>query len=324
MLAARAVPVARGGTILGWSLLVAAVFAVASVRPRLVERFRSVTAVTDLYALPPPSALRAASLGYRSALADLVFTSTVVSYGIHGEERRRFEFVGNYLDAIIALDPGFCQTYRYADTFIIYQPVGSPTADDVRHARAILEKGLVACSADARLHVSAGQFMAFIATQFLPTEEEKADYRAAGAKVLARAAQLVGRDRDRNLAWQALAAAGIFTREGNREAAISFLEKAYAVTDDAELRDGIAQRLTVLQHEGAVERARRHADAFNRIWQWDLRFVSKMRLMVVGPPWDPSSCAGELPGSRADMLTDDGEVVPSLECAKSWTDWGRR
>jgi hypothetical protein len=324
MPAVRALPVPRGKTLLGWVFLAAAAFAVSSARPRLVAKFRSVTSATDLYALPPASVLPAASLGYRSALADLVFTSTVVSYGIHGEEHRRFEFVGNYLDSIIALDPDFCQTYRYADTFIVYQPTGSPTADDVRHARRILEKGMSSCPGDASLWVSAGQFMAFIATQFLTSEKEKDEFKTAGAKVLARAVQLVGRSRDTNLAWQALAAAGIFTREGNREAAISFLEKAYAVTDDEELRQGIAQRLAVLRQEGAVERARRHSEAFSTVWQRDLRFVPRTRLLVLGPPWDPAGCAGELAGQTVDSLTDDGDAVPALECTKSWADWGRR
>jgi tetratricopeptide (TPR) repeat protein len=324
MAAMRAKPAPRSGTLLGCLVLACAMLAVAAARPRLVARFRDVKTATDLYALPPPSVLPALSLGYRSAAADLVFTTTVVSYGIHGEERRRFEFVGDYLDAIIALDPDFCQTYRYADTFIVYQPVGSPAPDDVRHARRVLEKGLSHCPADAILWVSSGQFMAFIATQFLTNEEEKSEYRAAGAKVLARAGQLVGRDRDKNLVWQSLAAAGIFTREGNREAAISFLEKAYAVTDDAELREGIAQRLMALQEEGAVERGRRHAEAFSRVWQSDFRFVSRTQLLVLGPPWDPADCAGETVGLRDDMLTDDGEVIPALECTKRWADWGRR
>jgi len=324
MAAARALTAPRGATLLGWLLLAAAVAAVAVSRPRLVARHRSVTTATDIYALPPTPVLPAASLGYRSALADLIFTSTVISYGIHAEEKRRFEFIGHYLDAIIALDPNFCQTYRYADTFIMFQSVGSPAPDDVRHARRILEKGLSYCPADARLWVSAGQFMAFLATQYLENEEEKANFQTAGAKVLARAMQIVGRATDINLAWQALAAAGIFTREGNREAAISFLEKAYAVTDDEELRAGIVQKLSALREEGAIERARRHGEAFNTIWQWDLRFASRIQLLVLGPPWDPASCAGELVGQRTDMLTDDGEALPALDCTKSWADWGRR
>src|SRR4051812_42103913 len=219
--------------------LLAAFLGIAGLQPRLAARFHEVKTTSDVYALPPAAALPAVSLGYRSALADLLFTSTLVSYGIHAEEHRAFEFVGDYLDAIAALDPGFCSMYRFADTFMIYRAVGTPPPEDVRRARGLLEKGLENCPADGRLWLSAGQFMAFIGTQFLTEESEKAEFRRAGAKALARAAELVSDNE--NIQWQALAAAGIFTREGNRQAALAFLDRVYAVTDDEELREKVAR-----------------------------------------------------------------------------------
>src|SRR5690349_3050991 len=116
-----------------WALVVLSIAAVAYARPRAVASTRRAGVASDVFALPPPDVLTAISLGYRSALADMLYTSTVISYGIHHEEHRRFEFVGQYLDSIVTLDPHFCQTCRYADMFLIYQPVGSPTPDDVRH-----------------------------------------------------------------------------------------------------------------------------------------------------------------------------------------------
>ncbi|HEX9294784.1 MAG TPA: hypothetical protein VF881_03090 [Polyangiaceae bacterium] len=267
---------------------------------------RAVKLTSDVFALPPPSALTALSLGYRSALADILFTSTVVSYGIHGEEHRRFEFVGEYLDSIVALDPHFCQTYRYADTFIIYQAEGTPGPDEVRHAQRLLERGLEMCPYDAALWLSAGQFMAFIGTQFLTDEREKEQLRSEGAKTLARAAEL-GSD-NQNLQWQATAAAGIFTREGNREAAIAFLERVYSVTDDEQLKANVAAKLDALREEQRASRAKRRADAFNELWRRDLPFVSRTKLLVLGPPFEAPRCSG---GDR-----------PANRCAQSWLDWG--
>jgi len=176
---------AAPGRVTAWLCLAASAVGIGMLQPRLAARFRAVKNTSDVYALP------AASLGYRSALADLLFTSTLVSYGIHGEEHRPFEFVGDYLDAIAALDPQLCAMYRYADTFIIYRPVGKPTPDEVRHARRILDKGLESCPTDGMLWLSTGQFLAFIGTQFLTDEHEKEEFRAAGAKALSRAAELV-------------------------------------------------------------------------------------------------------------------------------------
>jgi hypothetical protein len=274
-------------------------------RPRAMAMVRNAGIASEVFALPPPSVLTALSLGHRSALADLLYTSTVVSNGIHFEEHRRFEFVGQYLDSIVALDPHFCQTYKYADTFIIYQPVGIPGPDEVRHARRLLEQGLEMCPTDGHLWLSAGQFLAFIAIQFLTDDEEKKGFRLAGARMLARSAELVSDNQ--NVQWQALAAAGIFTREGDREATIAFLDRVYAVTDDEELKANVDAKLRLLKEERRSDRAKRHAEAFNEIWRRDLTFVSKTELLVVGPPQEPLRCAGEA-GRRH-------------RCASSWAEW---
>ncbi|HMI88979.1 MAG TPA: hypothetical protein VK550_33100 [Polyangiaceae bacterium] len=296
------------GRLLHWGLLLSSAFAIAYVRPRAIAGVRATKLDTDVLTLPPPALLVEASLGYRAALADLLYTSTVITYGIHGEEHRRWEFVGQYLDSIVALDPSFCQTYRYADTFIIYQAVGSPGPDEVRHARRLLEKGLEMCPSDGHLWLSAGQFMVFIGTQFLADDAEKASFRAAGAKMLARAAELVSDNE--NVHWQALAAAGVFTREGNREAAIAFLERVYHITDDEKLKANVAGKLSGLRQEAAIDDAKHRSEVFNEIWRKDLPFLSRTGVLVLGPPYEPASCAGT---ERA-----------SPECAESWAEWAMR
>lgn len=289
------------------AVLVASVSAVALARPRLVTQERAAKDDSDLYTLPPPDAMPAVSLGYRAALADLLFTSTIITYGIHAEERRRFDAVADYLDAIVELDPTFREPYRFADMLIIYQAVGNPTPEHVRRARRILDRGLEMRPNDGPLWLSAGQFMAFIAPQWLTDEKEKVEYRAIGAKELARAGELAD-DRNVNVGWQALAAAGVFTKEGETQAAISYLERAYAVTDDAELREAIAKRLAALQHDAELSRAQRLYEAFRASWQADLPSASPTRLLVLGPPWDVAACAGRM----------DSDAV---RCAKSWNDW---
>jgi hypothetical protein len=296
------------GRLLAWGLFVGCALTIAYVRPKAVAGVRATKLTSDVLGLPPPSMLVEASLGYRAALADLLYTSTVITYGIHGEEHRRWEFVGQYLDSIVALDPSFCQTYRYADTFIIYQPVGSPGPDEVRHARRLLEKGLENCSSDGHLWLSAGQFMVFIGTQFLTDDGEKAAFRAAGAKMLARAAELVSENE--NVHWQALAAAGVFTREGNREAAIAFLERVYHITDDEKLKANVAGKLAGLRQEAAIDDARRRSDVFGEIWGRTFPFLSRTSLLVLGPPYEPASCVG------ADRAGRD--------CTESWAEWSAR
>jgi hypothetical protein len=281
--------------------------AVAYARPQLLTRARADKGGSDVFALPPPALLSALSLGYRSALADWLYSSTVVAYGIHAEEHRRFEFVGQYLESIVALDPQFCQTYRYADTFIVFQAVGNPSPDDVRTAKRILEQGLVNCPTDGPLWLSAGQFMAFIGTQFLTDPDEIKRFRMDGARALARSAELVSENQ--NVQWQALAAAGIFTKEGERESAIRFYERVQAITDDDELKTRVGRYLAAAQREGTIERGQRRAPLFKELWGRDMPFVTRTELLVLGPPYDPARCAGA--------------GTPPAICAESWAAWAK-
>ena len=293
------------GKLVSGALLLVSMAIVGYAMPKAAASVHRVKATSDVFALPPPSALTAFSLGYRSALADVLYTSTLISYGTHGEEHRRFEFVGQYLDSIVALDPAFCQTYRYVDTFLMYQAVGSPGVDEVRHARKLLEQGLEMCPDDGRLWMSTGQFLAFIAPPILTDEEEKKDFLSLGARTLAKAAVLSG---DEKAQWQALAAAGIFTREGKREAAIAFLERALAVTDNEELKANALGKLAMLREETAADQRKRHINAFSEAWRQDKPFVSRTGMLVLGPSYDPSSCAGK----------DD-----ATGCANSWAGWAK-
>jgi hypothetical protein len=297
----------RAGRIVATLLLLMSVVTIGLTRPRVADACRAVKNASDVFALPPPHLLRVASLGYRSALADLLFTQTLVQYGIHGEERRRFDDVGKYLDSIVALDPQFCQTYRYADTFIIFQAVGSPTPDHVRHARRLIEQGTRSCPADDSLFSSGAQFLAFIGPQWLEDEAEKKDFRSAAVRLFARAAELASSNE--NLQWHSLAAAGLLTREGKREAAVAFLERVYAMTDSEELRAMALKQLSALAQEGSADAARKRTELFNQIWRSSLPFVSRTRMLVAGPPWDAARCSGrssDAPG-----------------CAKTWVDWVR-
>jgi hypothetical protein len=292
------------GKLASASLLAISIATIGYARSKVVASTAAVKAASDVFALPSPGVLNALSLGYRSALADYLFSSTMVAYGTHGEEHRRFEFIGQYLDSIVGLDPYFCQTYKYADTFIVYQPTGNPSPDEVRHVRRLLEKGLQMCSTDGNLWMSAGQFMAYIGTQFLTDEKEKEEFRTAGARTLARAAEL--ETGNHNVQWQALSAATLFSREGNRDAAIAFLERVYGVTDSEEIRATVAAKLSMLREEERVDRRKRHADAFNEAWRKDMPFVSRTGMLVLGPRYDPSGCSG-----RGDAKS----------CPNTWVAW---
>src|SRR5690242_5393116 len=89
-------------------IVLVAALAVTLVRGRLFSVNRRVRETSDVYPLPPPRQVVMLSLGYRSALADLLWAHVLVSQGLHTEQRRRFDNLTRLLEAINELEP----TYR--------------------------------------------------------------------------------------------------------------------------------------------------------------------------------------------------------------------
>jgi hypothetical protein len=287
------------------SVLVAALL-VALVRGPLFEVNRRVKETSDVYALPPPRELVVLSLGYTSVLADLLWAHVLVEQGLHTEARRRYDNLTRFYDAINELEPTYRDPYLFADALITFQASDTPR-DEVLKARAIMERGMDNRPLDGELWLAAGEFIGFVAPgTYLTDPAEQAEWRRAGARRLARAAELGGDNS--NISWQALGGAGLLSRAGERDAAIRFLQRTLAVTNDEELKDKIKAKLVALLGE-------ERDDLFSRLWEGvltvrhgDLSYVSRTEYMVIGPPRDPAYCAG---GAHA------GEAA----CAPSWRAW---
>jgi hypothetical protein len=297
----------------GWWRLVVSALLAASVagigfsRSWLFPRFIKLREKSDVYALPKPDQVVVASLGYRSALADLLFAHVLVWHGLHFQEKRRLEFAADYLDTVSALDPTFREPYYYGDTLIAMQPM-PPTREDYWRARKLLERGLENRPGDTELWLSAGQFMAYVAAPWLPDEKEKAEWKLAGARVLARACELVGSNQ--NIPFHCITAASLFTKAGEREATIQFLERVLSVSDDEEIRDMATRWLQVALGEQARERLQVRANRLRNAWRADLPFVNLTQELVLGPPIAADRCAGLGQTSSA--------------CATTWRQWRER
>jgi len=119
-------------------LVVAGLFLVGAVIP--LHR-RSVSpegsGVEDrILLLPPPPALRAASLGYRGMMADLVWLLTIQYLGGHITTDRRVPELRRLVNTVVELDPHFVEAYTLGALFLGY------TAGDLPGAIALLERGI--------------------------------------------------------------------------------------------------------------------------------------------------------------------------------------
>src|SRR5580704_6799398 len=111
---------------------------VALTQPGLARTAHEVREREDDYSLPPPAELHLATLGWDSAVVDLLWAELLVAYGTHWSEHQDFKDIPKYLDAILELEPTYAPVYRFVDTLLAYRPLQG-TDEDARLARRYLE-----------------------------------------------------------------------------------------------------------------------------------------------------------------------------------------
>jgi len=297
----------RARDLLALAVALLGVLGIARERGSLASDFHGLHMRADVYALPPVEQTYVASLGYRSALADLILGHVLVSCGLHFQERRLFEFVGDYLETIIRLDPHFRSPYMLADTLITLQPE-APPQEFYRQARRIQDQGLREYPGDQELWNTSGQFLAYLAPSYLSDPEEKQEFRRAGAQRLMHACELIGSND--NVPYHCITAANLLSEQGNREAMRQFLERVANTSDDPQLQALANGYLRKVAGAEEAERAAARAARFNTAWKSDLSFVPRSEIHALGPNFDPAACAGVAV-----------KVLPG--CASSWLFWSQ-
>jgi hypothetical protein len=292
------------------ALVIVSVILVSSVRRELWETHRRVQETSDVYFLPAPQQLAVLSMGYRHTLADILWAHVMVSQGYHTFQKRRFGNLGLLYDAINTLDPEWRKPYLMADALFTFQAETTPFEEVVK-VREILELGVKNRPFDAEMWLVLGSFVAYGApsTHLLDRPDIAAVWRREGLRYLARAAELCGGDS--NICWQALAGASGLAHDGEREAAIGFLQRTYAVTDDEELKKDILRRLQRLMAERDLDSYKKRDESFQALAKSELPFLTRDETLILGPPQTPERCAG--------AGHDDDP-----KCAPSWHEWSER
>ena len=302
---------AKGGLLVQVVSLLLGMALCQSIRGGLARDYARASVQHDVYALPSPRQAIVMSLGYRSAMAELIFAHVLVESGLHLQQHRRFETLAAYLDTVTALDPKFATPYRMADTLLTFQ-AEKATLKEYKDARSLLERGMAELPFDQELHLIAGQFFAYLAAPQIsdlvgPAEAEQ--WRLAGARALARSCELVGHNE--NIPYHCITAARLFDIAGERQAMQRFLERVLAVNDDEEIRKLALGYLGRSLGNAEKEDAERRFNELDLIRKADLPFVGKNRYLLLPPPYDPFACVGYL-----------GNTNP--RCATSLLDWHQR
>ena len=273
-------------------IFVAGLILVHSVRWGLARDYGRAHARRDIYALPSPRQAIAMSLGYRSAMADLIFAHVLVDSGLHLQEHRKFDTLAAYLYTVIALDPKFRSPYRLADTLLTFQ-AGKATLADFKAAKDIIEKGLKELPFDQELHLTAGQFFAYLAAPQIAELDSKAEaerWKLAGARALARSCELIGRNE--NIPYHCITAARLFDSAGERKAMKNFLERVLAVNDDEEIRKLALGFMGYTLGSAERDEVQRRFGELDEVRKTDLPFVGKNRYLLLPPRHNAKNCVG--------------------------------
>lgn len=298
----------RPGVTSRWGALawaVAGALVIGAARAPLAEAYHESPRHDDVSLLLSPQYTLLFSLGHREALADYLFATLLVQYGISFGDRRAFTPSFRYLDTITTLAPSFDRPYLFADTLLTMLP--TPAGDAAYEQVLELQgRGLRAMPFHAELWSVAGQFAAYLAPPRLSSAKRREELRLVGAERLARACELAGGNE--NIPYHCITAARLLNKAGERDAMMRMLVRTLSVQDDPKIRELVEG---YMQHVDGVldrDRNRRRLQALEREWKAKFPHASRNMVSLLGPSSDVWHCSG--PGAS---------VEPS--CSTSWATW---
>jgi hypothetical protein len=199
----------------------------------------------ELIYLPPTPVLRAMSLGYEHALADVLWFRTMNYFGKHYRSDRAYPWLAYMCDVVTDLDPQAEHVYRFGGVLLPWE------ADRIDDGIALLEKGTRNVPDSWRLHYMLG-FSYYFFTGDL----------AAASRTLRTATLLPGAPD-----FVAHLAAIVQASDQGPDSAIAFLSELERTADEgvrAAIQDRIGQ-LSLARDIDALEAAvRTFRSRFNR------------------------------------------------------------
>ena len=262
---------------------------------RVDQRRAELPAEQDIAVLPTPRTLEAMSLGYREALADLVWIRALV---FAGEQLAQTDaaMVGRYVDGITTLAPRFHRPYLWGGITAIYGGSGRIDRPMVEQAARIYRAGLRQFPRSHQLLYALGMLLTHqVASTPGYDEHDKQALAAEGVEFIRRAAAHGADPLVRRYA------ATIITEHTTDKLAEQFLLGQLASTDDEEHRRLLRRKLSSLTGRDAVAEVERTRDAFFAELYRTAPYLPDALYAVIrpepgpfGPPGPPGPPASEV------------------------------
>jgi tetratricopeptide (TPR) repeat protein len=284
--------------------------AVRETRLRAFEQHRAGQHYEDIYYLPDAAWLPVMSLGFRDALADLIWCKSLVYFGEELGHRGRVRYVFAYTDAVLALDPDFRSAYRWIASAAIYRPMDVSLSDGLRAARYV-ERAAQRWPSDGELQWDYGSLLRF---ELAPLERDKQKKRALlekAAPYLQAAARLGA-----GPPWLALNNAALLNKLGRTEQAIRQLEELHGTVQDDGVRRDIEHHLAKLRAETYVEALRTANETFERQRTTSYPYLSPGLFFLLGPRPEQDSFERFVAAGFRDDDDDEQPGAPEEELTR--------
>jgi hypothetical protein len=255
---------------------------------------------------PSPAMAPLLSLGYREALADLLYVQLRVYFG--GYQGTTSNAIVSSGEAIAALDPQFHPIYSYAANAASIAEQGADQASLLR-AVALLERGIKQFPDDWKLAYLAGQMY----IQDLRSEDEvqRRAWREHGTLLIESAIRKPGAP-----AQAAMWAASLRTRLGQQERAAQGLRELLLITPDGPARTRMIDALAKLQDADSADIAAEIFEmkrGFETAWKRERPFVPPTMYLLVGSRIQQGFEMAALATGGRELMVDSSEPLEPVE-----------
>jgi len=246
---------------------------------------------------PTPRSAPFVSLGYRQAMADLMYVRLI---GYFNGDDSTGDGVADLAESIVALDPRFQRAYDHAANAMTLAKSGVDQGVNLR-AIALLEAGYKQFPDDWRLPFVAGQ----IYTQDLKTDDpkQKRAWDEKGALLLDAATRKPGAPLGA-AAWVAI----MRSKLGEHERAVTSLREMLLVTNDKAAREKLLKALATIESRDANSvdaEIRAEREKFDGRWRAERRTLPATMYVLVGARIVPGFDMGDLATGGRDLVIDE-------------------
>lgn len=278
-------------------LAVAAFAATAAIagtfHERVIERREAFPPDLDVLYVPPPGHLESMSVGYREALADLIWVRALIFSGSRIGDHD-LDAVSRYVDAITSLAPKFHRAYVWGGITMIYGGAKVVTRPMVERAITVYRRGLNAFPESHELHYAFGMLLTNQVTSTPGySDEEKKQARREGAEHIRKAAAFGADPLVRQYA------STLITDHATDQMAIAFLESELAQAQNEDYRTMLRVKLDRLNATASVDAVDTIREAFFAELVTQKPYMSDSLYAVIrdeaSPPADPAVLKAKTP-----------------------------